>query len=136
MKRISFSLLIASAIFIFSLSACKKENYAPIPSSATPQTAAPLTLHLVADNWTNYDKGMYVNRFSGVLNYANASGNRAVYVYLMTGDDHDIAINHTAITYMGNQLWATTTGTDLIINYRCAATKLPFTSLYLELVVK
>ena len=131
-------MLIAGGLIIFSLNSCKKENLAPVTSGGGLPIATPFTIDLVADHWVNvnYANEMYVNDFPGILSISNATGSRTVNVYLMA-DGKGTQINHSVITFMGNELWATTTPTDLRINYRCAAPKLPpFTSLNIKVVVQ
>ena len=142
MKRILFTVLIANALIILSLSSCKKEDPAfgpvTVPNpivSTTPPIMSPFIIDLVADNWVNYENEVYVNSFKGVIATANAGGNRTVNVYLAENGG-ETQINRHPITFMGNQLWATSSQTDVSLIYKSSAQTLPFKSLRIRVVVE
>ena len=121
MKQLLSMVAIAGTLAIITFSSCTKEEpvSARSPSSYPPPAIQPPgTFELVADNWVNYAGQVYINTFKGVIASANASGNRVVTVYLQeNGKQTQISQRH--ITYMGNELWATNTQTDVSIIYMC-----------------
>jgi hypothetical protein len=138
MKQLLSIVVIAGTLTIITLSSCTKEDPSPAtsyisPSSYTPPAAQPsANFELVANNWVNYGPGIYVNTFKDVIASVNASGNRTVMVYLEeNGKQTQISQRH--ITYLGNELWATNSQSDISIIYRC--TTLPFTSLNIRVQV-
>ena len=139
MKRILFTMLIANALIILSLSSCKKENLSPAYQTGgrTTPITGPFTIDLVANDWANYGNEIYVNNFQNIISTANASGNRTVYVYLVeNAKETQINLNTSRVTFMGHELWATTTKTDVKINYKSSDPGLPFESLNIKVVVE
>jgi hypothetical protein len=137
MKQLLSMAVIAGTLAIITFSSCAKEE--PVssrisPSSYPPPVIQPAgTFELVADNWVNYAGQVYINTFRGVIAPANSSSNRVVTVYLMeNGKQTQISERH--ITYMGNELWATTSQADLSVIYMCN-TVLPFKSLNIRVQV-
>ena len=136
MKQLLSMVVIACTLAIITFCSCTKEE--PVsarisPSSYPPPVIQPGTFELVADNWVNYAGQVYINTFRGVIPSANASSNRVVTVYLMeNGKQTQISERH--ITYMGNELWATTAQADVSIIYMCN-TVLPFRSLNIRMQV-
>jgi len=128
MRRILFSVLIANTLIIIALSSCKKEDLVPGPVTVsgsgpvwdTIPVIPSFTIDLVADNWVNYENEVYVNTFKGVISNANVSGFRTVNVYLAENGE-ETQINHYPITFMGNQLWATSSQTDVSLIYKSSA---------------
>jgi len=135
MKHIIFTMLTAGAVIILTLDSCKKETYAPVAPGSGFLVTSPFALDLVANHWVNYANEIYIDEFNGILAPLTSHTNGNVSVFLVTGDKQ-IQIDHTVILFMGNQLWATTTSTDLKINYRCANAKLPFTSLNIRVALR
>jgi hypothetical protein len=141
MKRMLFMVLIANALIILSLSSCKKEDpsFGPVtvpnPVVTTTPVPPPFIIDLVADHWVNYENEVYVSTFNGVISTVNASGSRTVNVYLAENGEKT-QINHHPITYMGNELWATSSKTDVSLIYKSSAQTLPFKSLRIRVVVE
>ena len=140
MKQILSMTVFAGAVIIVTLSSCTKEqpvsdsNFVSPSSYSPPDASQTVNLSLVANNWVNYDSQVYINTFKGVLTTANVNGNREVTVYVMdNGKEEQISQRH--ITYLGNELWATNTGVDVSIVYRCSG-PLPFSFLNIRVQVK
>jgi len=136
MKQLLSVVVIAGTLAIITFTSCTKEE--PVsarisPSSYPSTTQTPGNFELVADRWVSYAGQVYINTFYGVLASANASGNHIVTVYLQeNGKQTQISQRH--ITYMGYELWATTSQTDVSIIYMCN-TILPFRSLNIRVQV-
>ena len=138
MKQLLSMVVIAGTLATITFSSCTKEDpsdasfISPV-SYSPPTTPVPVNLELVANNWVTFGPGIYVNTFKDVIASANASGNRTVTVYLQdNGKQEQISQRH--ITYMGNELWATNSQSDVSIIYRCSA-PLPFKSLNIRVQV-
>jgi len=133
MKRISLFVLITSAVTVFSISSCYKDELTPSDNGNFINTApAPYTIDLIAAHWSEIVNGVYTCPFFNIIppGYRN---NREVKVYLLKAD-HEMQINDP-ILYMGGELSATTTATDVTINYRCYD-ELPFGYLDIKVVIK
>jgi hypothetical protein len=133
MKRISFFALIISAVIACTLNACSKDELIPSANGSQVNEApspAPFTIDLVADNWNKVMPGIYSCSFKNIIprGYRN---NRSMKVYLLKADQKTQIDD--PINYMGGELSAITTTTDVTINYRCY-TKLPFE--YLQIKVE
>ncbi len=134
-------MLIANALIMLSLSSCEKEDLSsgpvtvPVAGPATTPITPPFIIDLVANNWVNYENEVYVNIFKGVISTANASGNRHVNVYLAENGEETL-INYSHVNFMGNELWATSSQTDISIIYKSSAPSLPFKSLKIKVVVE
>jgi hypothetical protein len=130
-------MLIVIAITIFGLSSCKKDNF----SSGTHNTSSisdlpsnSTTINLVAGHWVRDINGIYSSNFPGVISSPNVSGNRVIKVYLVESNEES-QINNS-INFMGGELWATYTQTDVKINYHCYAQSLPFSYMIIKVVVE
>ncbi len=139
MKQFLSMVVIAGTLAIITFSSCKKEDPSDSsfisPTSYSPPTApTPSNFELVANNWVNYGGQMYVNTFKDVIASANISGNRTVTVYLHENGKLT-QISQRNYTYMGNELWATTSQADVNIFYRCN-TALPFGSLNIRVEIR
>jgi len=138
MKQLLSMLVIAGTLAIITLSSCAKEDPYPASSYVSPGSYSPpsstANFMLVANNWVNYGGQIYVNTFKDLIKAANPGGNRTVIVYLQE-NGKQIQISQTEITYMGNQLWANNSLSDVSIFYRCN-TQLPFKSLSIRVEVK
>ncbi|HXL55717.1 MAG TPA: hypothetical protein VN958_05635 [Chitinophagaceae bacterium] len=133
MKRILSTVLIANALIILSLSSCKKENLSPgSTSNTTPTIEYTTTINVVAGRWVKDANGTYANTFQGVISPANTS-NRSVKIYLVANGT-ETQINYY-ISFMGGELWATNTETDITINYRSKNQSLPFSYLLIKVVI-
>ena len=136
-----FTVLIANALIILSLGSCKKENLSPGSTSNTTPTSQPTTtINVVAGSWVKDASGTYANTFQGIISPANTS-DRLVKIYLVT-NGQETQINyyislqiHYYISFMGGELWATNTETDVIINYRSKNQNLPFSYLLIKVVI-
>jgi hypothetical protein len=133
MKRISFFVVIINAVITCSLSSCNKDELTPSINGSQVNEApapAPFTIDLVADKWNKIMPGIYSCSFKNIIppGYRN---HRSMKVYLLKADQK-IQIDDP-INFMGGELSAITTTTDVTINYRCY-TKLPFE--YLQIKVE
>ncbi len=135
MKRILSKMIIANALIIVTMSSCEKENLSPGSTSGntTPITQPNTTTYVVAGHWVKDANGIYVNTFQGVISPANTS-NRLVRIYLVTNVGKEVQINNF-ISFMGGELWATHTETDVQINYRAGNQPLPFSYLPIKIVI-
>ena len=124
-------MLIVSTLIIVGLSACKKET---LSSGGYPPVPPPYTLNAVANEWVTSGDGIYVSDIRGILSNTGFAGTKNVDVYLEDADQERL-INHAPIVYYGHELWATTTATDVIVNYRCPADQ-PRPTLHLKIVVQ
>jgi len=137
MKQIFFMMLIASTLTIFSLSSCKKDNFSSgthsdasvsnIPSSST-------TINLIAAYWDKYASGIYVCNFRGIISSADINGNRPVKVYLVEKNKETLI--NSSIHFLGGELWAVNTETDVKIIYHCYAQELPFDYLLIKVILE
>ena len=138
MKRNFLLVLLLSTSILFSLNSCKKtEIQAPAiirPNTGTTN-AFPYINTLTASHWTKDEHGFYVSQFKDVLSPSYASGH-TVKVYLLT-DGKEQEINQLLI-YMGGELWASVTSTDLDIVFRYVSDQPnpPFSFLTIKLVVE
>jgi len=131
MKRITFFVIIASAITTFSISSCNKDELArSLDGSFIDPASAPYTIDLVADHWNKIVTGVYTCSFKSIIppGYRN---NLGVKVYVLNADQK-VQIDYP-VNFMGGELSATTTRSDVTINYRCYS-KLPFD--YLKILVE
>lgn len=128
MKRI-FLLVLT----ILSLSSCYKDE---LSSSVYDQpgnpTAGPYTIDLIADSWNKIAAGVYVCSFKNIIPpvYRN---NRGMKVYLLHSAEK-VLLDHP-IHFMSGELSATTTVSDVTINYRCYAV-LPFERLNIVVEIR
>jgi hypothetical protein len=123
MKRLSFFVLIASAVTTFSIISCNKDELARSFDGTFIDTApAPYSIDLVADHWNKIVQGVYACTFTNTIPSAYRN-NRGVKVYLVK-DGQKIQIDYP-IHFMDGELSATTSTSDVTINYRCYA-ELPF----------
>ena len=129
MKRISFFILIASAVTVFSISSCYKDELIPSVNDNIINTT-PYTIYLTANHWNKIVAGVYTCPFLNIIptGYRN---NRDVKIYLLKADQK-IQINYP-IFFMSGELSSTTTATDVTINYRYFG-ELPFN--YLDIKVE
>lgn len=133
MKRISFFILIASAVTTCSLSSCNKDELVRSVDGSVINTAlAPYTIDLVADHWNKIVQGVYTCTFKSVIPSAYRNY-RDVKVYLLK-DDQKIRIDEP-IRFMGGEISAITTNLDVTINYRCYF-ELPFDHLRIIVELK
>jgi hypothetical protein len=134
MKLIS-NIIITSSIIMLSTVSCKKDN--PSNGVSSPPSAPPpptLSLSLVANHWIRNGLGIYVDYFTNIIPTANVNGKSNVKIFLVE-NQQDIQINNS-IHFMGNDLWATNSQSDVSINYRCDSTGLPFAYLEIKVVVE
>jgi hypothetical protein len=118
MKRIFILVLLASTVTIFTISSCKKDVQVPSVHTGSGYNAgtSPFTLNLKADDWISDGDGFYVNTFQNIIPPRYYS--HTIKVYLLT-ENREIQINHF-ISFMGGELWASVTGTDVILIYHCS----------------
>lgn len=130
MKRITFFVIIASAVTTFSISSCNKDELARFPDGVIDPTSTPYTIDLVADHWNQIVTGVFTCSFKNSIppGYRN---NLGVEVYLLSADQK-IRIDYP-VNYMGGELSAITNRSDVTINYRCYRA-LPFD--YLRILVE
>ena len=140
MKRTFFTKLIASTLIMVGLSACTKDSSSSITQTQTgsPSPVQTTTIELVADQWVNYGDGVYINDFQNILSRLNMPTGNHLSIYVLDNDvakyDHSTIINRTPIMFKGHELWAVTTATDIILNYRCADEPIPFRALHIKVV--
>jgi len=135
MKQLLSIMVIAGTLTIITFSSCKKEDPVSGRNYVAPPSYQPgLNLNLVANSWVNETHEIYTNTFQGVLGTANADGNRTVLVYLEE-KGVEVHISQRHITFMGNEMWATNSATDVIIYYRSSAI-MPFHSLNIRVEVR
>ena len=117
MKSIFILMVLASIVILFSVSSCRKDLQVPAIHTASGYNAgtSPFTLNLKADNWINAGDGFYVNTFRNIIPARYYS--HSIKVYLLT-ENREIQINHF-ISFMGGELWASVTGTDVTLIYHC-----------------
>ena len=133
MKRTLSTMLIASALIITGLTACTKQDYAPIPQT-TPQSAQQAKLDLAATEWTKHDGGIYVSTFANILSNLPITNGGRVSVYVQQGGEATL-ISGSPVNYQGHSLWATTNRSDVIVNYSCPEAPMPFQTLHIQVVV-
>ena len=110
MKHILFAIGIVSAMAISTLGSCKKDDSLPVRRGGPPE---PTTIYVTADKWEARGYHIYVDILPNAIPVQNA--NQSVSVYLVSnGEETQI---DQPISFMGGQLWATHTQTDLVINY-------------------
>jgi|SRR5205814_8699587 len=135
MKRILFTTMIANALIIFSLNSCKKDHLSPTPGGATsvavPTNAS--TVNLVAYHWIKDAYGVYTNSFAGVISPANSNSHK-VKIFLLE-NSKETQINNP-ISFMGGELWATNTQSDVKILFHCTELNLPFSHLVIKVVIE
>jgi hypothetical protein len=135
MKQIFFMMLIASALTIFGLSSCKKDNFSSsTPSDTSSNPLSSTTINLTAGHWDKNANGIYVCNFRGVIPSANINSNRTVKIYLVERNKETLINN--SIPYLGGELWAVNTETDVKIIFHCYAQDLPFDYLTVKVVVE
>lgn len=131
-------MLIGVTLIIVGLSACTKDNSSIVPTTGNPAPRTTTTVELVADQWVNYGDGVYVNDFRNILSTLNLPTGNHLSIYVVDNDltknGNLTMINRTPITFMGHELWAVTTATDIILNYRCADQPIPFRMLRIKIV--
>ena len=135
MKGIFFMAMITNALIISGLTSCEKDNLSPVPGGNT-SPAVPTyttTINLVAYHWVKDAYGIYTNTFGGVISPGNIN-NHKVKIYLVE-NGKETQIN-SFISFMGGELWATNTQTDVEINYRCSEQNLPFSHLVIKVVIE
>ncbi len=146
MKRVLVTMVIAPALTIMILGSCKKENVSgEPPACSTP--CQQFRDNLVADRWVRScdplhsyygectsEHQLYVDDISAPFLAGRASCDCTIKVYL-TANGKEIEISNSKITFMGNELWATTTHAGIKITCKCATPNLPFTSLNLAIVI-
>ena len=133
MKSISFFVLITGAVTTFSISSCTKDDLTPSVNDNFTNTApAPYTIDLIASHWGKIATGVYTCSFLNIIppGYRN---NVEVKVYLLKAEQK-IQINDP-ILFMGGELSATTTPTDVTLNFRHYG-ELPFDYLNVNVVIK
>jgi hypothetical protein len=136
MKRIFFMMLIANALTIVSLSSCKKDNLtpgAPIDTSISNFPANSTTINLIAGYWLKDANGIYFCNFPGVISGWN-TGSHSPKIYLVE-NGKETRIN-SSVLFMGGELWAVNSQTDVKIIYHCYAQDVPFSYLNIKVVIE
>lgn len=133
MKRISFFVLLTSAITTFSVSSCDKDELTPsVRISSINAAPDPYTIDLVADHWNNIVPGVYSCSFINIIPPGYRNG-RSVMVYLLNADQKTQIDN--PINFMGGELSAITNTSDVTINFRYFR-ELPFDHLKIKVEIK
>jgi hypothetical protein len=131
MKRFIISICMACATILAGTSSCKKSELNPSNMRLSPDGnayPAPLIVVRTTSDWVNDVTGFPTCTFKNVVPY----GSRSVKVYLLTGGKEE-QINQF-IFFMGGQLWATWTGTDVKIVFSCSCDKPAFEPLHIKIV--
>lgn len=122
MKHLFFTMIFATATIVSTLSSCSKDgdtfhNSSTGTSEPPPPVISTVhTLNLTASNWEGTGGGVAVHTFANVL--VSSMKLRSVDVYLVTiGTD---TLINKPIRFMGGELWATYTQTDVKIHLRNA----------------
>ena len=131
MKRLFIVLLITNAV-IACMSSCKKDPVF-LPVSGGGGSSSPWTIESRADNWVKDSYGSYVSTLKGIIS-REVNGNQKVKIYLMT-EGEERMINQF-IFFMSGQLWATSSGNDVKVNFRSGSDKLPFSYLNIKVVIE
>lgn len=133
MKRIFILVLLVSTVAVFIFSSCKKDLQVPSvhPGSNSNAGTSLFTLNLKADNWISEGDGIYVNNFRNII-HSRYYG-RSIKVYLLT-ENREIQINHF-IYFMGGELWASVSGTDLTLIYHSFGQR-PFDHLNIKVLIE
>jgi hypothetical protein len=136
MKRILLTMFIAGSLIIVGAAGCKKQDFRPVLSGGgvSTQTAEPVILHLVADQWVINGGEVYVNTFHNVLTYAQVSAHTQVQVYLETSDGETL-LSDTPVIFKGHELWTRTIATDVSLVYKCVDEHMPFNSMNIKIVI-
>jgi len=132
MKRNTFFVLIASAVTTLCISSCGKDELVRSNGTFIDPTSTPYTIDLVADRWNKIVTGVYTCSFKNCIppDYRN---NMGVKVYVLKADQK-ILIDYP-VSYLGGELSAITTRSDVTINYRCYR-ELPFQNLRIQVEIK
>lgn len=110
-----------STLIISTLDSCSKDD--PLPAQySNVTTSLPITLNLTTIRWEKKAGGIFVNTFMNVIPAENA--NHFAKIYLVT-DGKDALINQP-IRFMDGELWATSTQTDIAINYHGSLQNVPY----------
>jgi hypothetical protein len=109
MKHILVATAIVSAMAISTLGSCKKDDSVQIGGPT-----GPTTIYATADKWEAQGYHIYVDILPNVIPVRNA--NQSVSVYVVSNGE-ETQIDHP-ISFLGGQLWATHTQTDLVIHYQ------------------
>jgi hypothetical protein len=132
MKRLFLFLLITSATTC-SISSCNKDEWPPLMNGHDENTALePYTIGLIANQWKKVREGVYTCSCINVIPAAYRN-NRGVKVFLVNADQK-IQLEYP-IRFMGGELSATATASDVTINYRCENV-LPFSLLNLLIEIR
>jgi hypothetical protein len=128
--KLIFNLVLLANIICLGTTSCTKEQISSPPSDGnyTNSYVSPEPFNLIANDWQQDQKGLYVHTFYNIL--SPGTGYR-VNVYLLA-HGREFLINHF-IPFMGGQLWATYSKTDIKIFFRNSG-NLPFTSLNIRVV--
>jgi len=107
-------MIIVSTMIISTLDSCNKDDSLPVQTPGGNSSSGPITLNLTTNGWEAKSNGIFVNVFSNIIPPGNPNSSVSVYLVL---NGTDLLIN-SAIPFMGGQLWATNTQTDVGINFR------------------
>jgi len=114
MKHI-FNLVLLVTIISLGTTSCSKEQI-DSPDSVgnnTNSNASPKTINLTVYTWQQDQNGIYSHTFPNIL--SSATGYRVNIYLLINGQQLQI---NSFIPFMGGQLWATYTTTDVNIFFR------------------
>jgi len=124
--------IIAGALTIFCLAACKKDNLSDSPAGDSGYVPYITTTYQTASHWVKKN-GQFVNTFSNIFSPALLD-NSSVSVYLLV-DGHETKIDQR-ISFMNGELWAEHTQTDLKIIYQTGSDVPGFDYLNFKVVVQ
>lgn len=131
MKQRSLLRILTAVIMLFLFGSCTREVRIPIHFKEK-QSSFPQTLNLVANHWQQQGSDdVYQNAFNGVMRYG--TGSLHTEVYLVTGSGEAL-INAGKMMYLGGEIWAQATDTDVIVYYHSSCQNLPFGSVNVKLL--
>jgi hypothetical protein len=132
--KLIFKLVLLVNIICLGTTSCTKEQISSPDTSSvgnnTNSYVSPEPLNLVANDWQQDQNGLYVHTFYNIL--SPATGYK-INVYLLAYGQ-ELSLNRF-ILFMGGQLWATYSTTDIKIFFRISGA-LPFTSLNIKVVTE
>lgn len=133
MKRLFLFVLIIATATAFSLSSCDKDVLTHPTNGQVISTASePFNIDLIVSDWSKIAQGVYTYTFQNIIPSAFRN-DRQVRVYVVK-NDQKIQIDYP-INFMGGELSAITSASDVTINYRYYS-ELPFEHLNIVVELK
>jgi len=113
MKRIFYLVLLVTIVSLGTISCSKEQIGSPASVGDNTNSNGPKSMNLTANNWQKDQNDLYVHTFHNIL--SSATGYRVNVYLLINGEELQI---NSFIPFMGGQLWATYTTTDVNIFFR------------------